>query len=206
MRPSMSVLLIGRFSRFALYDFVNSLSTKRITHSTCSCIGDRCNCACDGVGLLPFSCVPFHYRKEAMETTRSGAASVHRHELCRRVDDDTWLLYLIVFHVVFIFTYVNVGSSAWKSDSDQHKTRPSVPELKYPKNILQKCRAPRRERRRPPLANCEINGSLMLCLCARARRHVDVCARWSTRARLSPLVAARAKCLFNSLMLSASVY
>jgi len=95
----------------------------------CSCLGGRCNWCLrwrwPAPLLWPLSTTERNNDDECVGNGDygewSGAASVHRHELCRRVDEAVSFGPFILSFLVFIFTYVNVGSSTQKSDLDLTK-------------------------------------------------------------------------------------
>lgn len=184
----MSILIISKFLFSTLYDFVNSLSTKRITHSTCSCIGNRCNW-----------CPRWRWPAPLL---RFLPTAENRWRRLRRVESRQcigtscaveWMTtpslscsFILSFFTSFFFYlhgrklrqfYVKIRPGP------QRKTQFSVPRLEHPKNILRRCRAPRGERRRLALTNCEINGPLMLCLCVRALEHARASFSACCRAR-----------------------
>lgn len=117
-----------------------------------------------------------------------------------RASLDAFLSYRIS-RVALISTYANVGGSMRKSPQhpvNHDSTLLRTQRLGHSKNTFRNTSSStRRKEKASAITNCEIYSARSLC--ARVPATVNVYARRSTRARLSPLVAARAKCLFNSL-------
>lgn len=101
------------------------------------------------------------------------------------------------------YLYVYKYRQFYKTQDSNLIKRNQVSEFEHSKSILQNHRAPTR-RKEKACAHKLWNLQFAHCVCVSVP--INVYVRWSTRARLSPLVAARAKCLFNSLILSVSAY